>query len=292
MASLQHPHEVFFAALQKVWTDDTDKLGGTIINQGVRAFVREGTFRDNLPVPYIVVRIEDDRNDSVDATHITCTATLTIVTNRNVSLQDEVQTRGEQNIIAGEVVRLYDDVDISSTGSDWLFGRAFVGQGRQLPPQGEYNRFAIAIRANGYRVGNGNLQQLVGNDAEIRWTASGTGGTVLTIQAEVAAFRVSADATFDYRYPGAKWAKPKPFTWSGTFLLRTKVNEGQDSGPFIPDNTTAEVVVFKRAGESQSWAFTVMVFRTDITIAAGEMGGTGQTATYECRLVSSVSEVR
>lgn len=293
MAAIEDRHAVFFSALENVWLGDGNRLGGASVDLGVRAFVREGTFRDNLPVPYIVVSIQDAKPDSIGQSQVDCRATLTVHTQKNLSLGDEFQT-GEQNHIAGEIQRLYDDADLSSIGTNWGFGRCFVGPERQLPPLGDYNRFAVTVRALGYRKNGTNLRQLVGNEASVTWTQGSGGAPIYTAQAEVVGLRIGTDQTFDFRGPGETWAKPEQFTRSGSLLLRVKTSAGSNTGPFMPDGVEASVTVFKdgAATSNGKWAFSCRVFRTDITMTGGSLGGEPQTAVYECRSIGAITETR
>lgn len=284
MPAQQHIHEVLFSALEAIWSADANKLGGGTVDQGARDFIRAQDSRDNLAVPYVVVTIEDERDDA-GGPYCDCRATFVIHTQSNLA-------HAEQNAIAGEIQRLYHDVDISATGTDWKFTKVFVGPCRQLPAAGDLLRFAVTLRTVGYRADGTNIAPLVGTQGSLTWTAGSGGAPVPPVLFEVVGFRSGTD-TFDFRPIGGKWEKPEPMSQSASMIVRTKAGAGVDQGPFIPDGVRASVVLYKNKADltKGKWEFSAYVTRTDYQQQRGPAGGE-QGATYEVRAWGRVTETR
>lgn len=284
MPAQEHIHEVLFTALRAIWNADSNKLGGGTVTLGAREFVRAQDSQDNLPVPYVVCAIEDERVDA-GGPYADCRATLVVHTQANLA-------HAEQNALAGEIQRLYHDIDISSTGTDWKFTKTFVGPCRQLPPLGDLIRFAVTIRTLGYRVDGTNIAPLVGSQGTLTWTAGSGGAPIPSVLIEVVGFRASAE-TFNVKPPGATWDKWETFGRGGSMLIRTKAGAGTSQGPFIPDGVLASVVLYKNKADltKGKWEFSARVTRMDYQQQRGPLGGE-QSATYEVRIWGTVTETK
>lgn len=301
MAAQESADEVLFNALRAVWVGDSNRLGGGTVALGVRSFLREGDPFDNPPIPFIMVSISCDNDDGTQTKHVDGRAVLTLYTEQNLAHREGAAgaiVSGEQNPIAAECLRLYDNADLSATGTDWKFNRSFVGNMRQIESVGiggrNYNRYTIPIYVTGRKVAAGVLDQLVGGQGSVTWTPGSGGSAMLTNECEIIGSRHSSGESFDIRPRGYKWACPIILSFESSVLLRVKVGKGSTGGPFIPDGIVATITIYKDISDTTHgvWTFGAKVFRTDYTISLDGNPGAGspQTVTYELRSFGVVTQ--
>lgn len=290
MPALELHHEVLYNALLAVYTADSNKFSGGSFSKGVRDFVREGDRRTgNLVLPYIEVVIRDERTDSLDRQYVECVATFIIHTNVD-------QSHSDQDDIASEINRLYHDVSLNSTGTDWKFGRCFVGSMRQLSPNlgpnGKTLRFAVPVKVTGYKTASSGVRQLLGGEGQVTWTEGSGGEDVQAALVEVVGVRVNDTQTLDYRPFGQQWSQPRGLLRGGTVLLRQKIAAGANNAAHIPNGVLAGVVIYadKNNASVNNWAFNARIYRSSWDIAGGEAGGQPQSITYEARIDGKVTE--
>jgi hypothetical protein len=286
VAALELHHEVFFNALKAIWTNDANKFGGGDVVQGARAFVREGDNRTgNQPVPYVEVSIRDDRSDSLDRQYVECVATFTVYTRADLA-------HSEQDDLASEINRLYHDITLNSTGTDWKFGRCFVGSMRQLPRVANLARFAIPIKSIGYKTASSGVRQLLGCEGQVTWTEGSGGEDIQATLIEVVDVEVSDTESVDFRPLGGGWNKPRGIVRGGRVVFRTKVAAGANNAAHIPNGIAAAVVVYadKNNTSVNKWTFSARIRRTNWNIRGGEGGGQPQGNLYEAAIDGAVTE--
>jgi hypothetical protein len=290
VAALELHHEVLFNALAAIWTADSNKLSGGSFSKGVRDFVRAGDRRTgNLVMPYIEVVIEDQRSDSLDRQYVECVATLVIHTNPD-------QSHTDQDDVASEINRLYHDVSLAATGTDWKFGRCFVGSMRQLGSNtganGKALRFAVPIKVIGYKVAGSGIRALLGGEGQVTWTEGSSGEDIQAALVEVVDVRVHDTQSIDFRPFGEGWAKPRGLLRGGTLVLRQKVGAGANYAAHIPNGIAASVVVYadKNNSSISKWTFSARIRHTRWGAQGGEAGGQPQTVYYEANIDGAVTE--
>lgn len=139
MANTTPCAEALFAGLAAVWTADSNKLGGGLVDttSGVREFLRDGNAYDNLAVPYTVVSITTRPTGGFSVRREACTVRFMIHTLKN-------QAHAEQNAIHHQIRVKFDNV-IPATLDGWEFSPLSLSdQTSQARGQPDHNVLVVS----------------------------------------------------------------------------------------------------------------------------------------------------